>query len=106
MCAECGKDQKYILCFIGASVVRLIAVLFSTFLLLWITSFVDDGIIASEQQSKGLYQKIIVASTIATILLLPLLGHFADKVSSAVIIPIAFILRGLVGYSFIWITNP
>ena len=41
MCSECGKDAKYIVCFLGAAIIRLIAVLFSNFLLLWVTSFVD-----------------------------------------------------------------
>ena len=73
VCSECGKDAKYIVCFIGAAVIRLIAVLFSNFLLLWITSFVDDGKI-NEGESKDLYQQIILIATIATIVLLPLLG--------------------------------
>lgn len=104
--AECRRDPKYVICFLGAAIVRLMAVLFSTFLLLWITSFVDDGIIATEQESKTLYQKVILASTIATIFLLPILGHLGDKVPSAVIIPIAFTLRGLCGLSFMWMNDP
>ena len=51
---ECGKDAKYIVCFFGGSVVRLVAILFSNFLVLWITSFVDDGTI-TEEESKDLY---------------------------------------------------
>ena len=105
MCAECSNDSKYIICFIGAAIIRLIAVLFSNFLLLWITSFVDEGLI-NEGDSKDLYQKIILSATVATILLLPLLGSLADKVPSTVIIPIAFTLRGICGYSFIWMTDP
>lgn len=40
------------LCFIGVTIIRLIGVLFSTFLLLWITSFVDTGILKSEDDAK------------------------------------------------------
>ena len=54
MCAECGKDAKYIVCFFGAAIIRLIAVLFSNFLLLWVTSFVDEGKITNAE-SKDLY---------------------------------------------------
>ena len=43
--AECNRDIKYIVCFMGAAIIRLIAILFSNFLLLWITSFVDEGLI-------------------------------------------------------------
>ena len=102
---ECARDPKYIICFFGAAIIRLIAVLFSNFLLLWITSFVDEGLL-TEQESKGLYQKVIVTSTVATIALLPILGHMGDKIPSTVIVPISFALRGAVGYSFIWLHDP
>ena len=48
MCAECGKDAKYVVCFLGAAIIRLLAILFSNFLLLWIMSFVDDGLITND----------------------------------------------------------
>ena len=54
VCKECAKESKYIICFLGAAIIRLIAVLFSNFLLLWITSFVDQGLI-KEEESKDLY---------------------------------------------------
>ena len=75
-------------------------------MLLWITSFVDDGTITSEEASKTLYQKIVLVSTLASICLLPILGHLGDKVSPAVIIPISFMMRGLCGLPFIWIKDP
>ena len=102
---ECAKDGRYIICFTGAAIIRLISVLFSNFLLLWITSFVDEGLIG-ENQSKGLYQKIMLASTIGTVVLLPIFGHLGDKVPSTVLVPVAFALRGLCGYSFLWLTDP
>lgn len=102
---ECSKDPKYIICFLGAAIIRLIAVLFSNFLLLWITSFVDEGLL-TEQESKGLYQKVILVSTAATIFLLPILGHLGDKIPSPVIVPLAFTLRGVVGYSFMTLDKP
>ena len=102
---ECARDPKYIICFFGAAIIRLIAVLFSNFLLLWITSFVDEGLL-TEQESKGLYQKVILTSTVATIALLPIMGHMGDKIPSTVIVPISFALRGAVGYSFIWLDDP
>ena len=105
MCQECGNDAKYIICFLGAAIIRLIAVLFSNFLVLWIMSFVDDGKI-TQSKSKTLYQAIILTATICTILLLPILGHVADKMRSQIVVPIAFILRGLCGYSFMWINDP
>jgi len=47
--------MKYLVCFLGAALVRLVTILFSTFLILWVTSFVDSGELASEEASKQLY---------------------------------------------------
>ena len=49
------NDAKYFLCFLGAAIIRLVMILYSAFLLLWLTSFVDSGYLANEQASKDLY---------------------------------------------------
>ena len=36
----------------------------------------------------------------------PILGQLGDKVPATILVPIAFILRGATGYSFIWMTDP
>lgn len=43
--AQCKENNKYVVCFWGATIVRLVFVLFSNFMLLWVTSFVDEGLI-------------------------------------------------------------
>ena len=40
------------ICFIGVIIVKLIEVLFSTFVMLWSTSFVDKGVLKSEDEAK------------------------------------------------------
>ena len=42
------NDAKYFLCFLGAAIIRLVMILYSAFLLLWLTSFVDSGYLANE----------------------------------------------------------
>ena len=51
---ESRNDSKYIICFVGGALMRLVSVLFNTFMLLWITSYVDKGVI-EEKESKDLY---------------------------------------------------
>ena len=49
---------------------------------------------------------IVLASMIGTIVLVPVLGWIADKLPSAVIIPIIFTLRAICAISFIWLDDP
>ena len=98
------SDAKYFVSFLGAFVVKLVLILYSTFLLLWITSFVDSGYLESEQKSKDLYSKIMIIAVVATLILLPMLGMAADRLRSTVSIPVSFFCRAICGYCFMFIT--
>lgn len=84
---------------------KLIAVLFSNFLVLWLTSFVDEGLI-TEARSKDLYQRMILTSTVFSVVLAPLFGALGDKLPSKVLIPVAFTIRAFSGYSFLYMAHP
>ena len=76
------------------------------YLLLYITSFVDSGVIPNEQASKDLYQQIMIFSTVLTIVLLPAFGYLGDNLPSKIAIPCAFAIRGTCGYLFMAVENP
>jgi MFS-type transporter involved in bile tolerance (Atg22 family) len=100
------NDVKYPLCFISAMVIRLISVLFSVYMLLWISSFVHTGYLKDENDALKIYRKIIMISMILTGVLLPLIGQLADKTPSRIIIPIAFFVRGVAAFAFLRIETP
>jgi hypothetical protein len=41
-------------CFVGVMIIRLVVILFNTFVMLWITSFVDSGVLSSESEAKDI----------------------------------------------------
>ena len=43
-----ANDSKYIFCFVAVLMTSLVAVLYSIYLILWITSFVITGVLESE----------------------------------------------------------
>ena len=49
------NNNSILLCLFGNLVIRLSVVLSSTFMLLWITSFVDSGIVRSDDDAKTIY---------------------------------------------------
>lgn len=69
-------------------------------MLLWLSSFIDSGYLADEKESLGIYRKIILISMILSGTLLPVIGHLADKISSAIIVPLAFAARCGAAYAF------
>ena len=50
------SDVKFVLCLVGKSITSVILMLFSIFMILWVTSFVDSGVLESEDVSKDLCQ--------------------------------------------------
>ena len=42
---EVKKDAKYALCFAAVTVVKLVQVLYSVYLVLWIADFINEGVL-------------------------------------------------------------
>jgi MFS family permease len=103
---ESLSDWKYPLSYLGAMVNRLVSILFSIYLLLWVTSFVESGIVESEAEAMAIYQKIILISVIGTMLSLPLIGWMADKVPEKLMIPLSFFVRMVTAASFLVLDHP
>ena len=104
---ETSKSHpKYFLCFIGSMVVRLVTVLFSVYLLLWVTSFVDSGVLESEEEAKTVYQQGVLIALLGTLVMLPIAGIAADRIPPKYVIPVAFVLRGICSFTFMGITSP
>lgn len=82
-------------------IIRLITILFSVYMLLWLSSFIDSGYLIDEKESLGIYRKIVLISMILSGTLLPVIGHLADRAPSKIIVPLAFSARGAAAYAFV-----
>ena len=45
---ECRRNIILPVCFMGCFVIKLSLILYNTFILLWLTSFVDSGVLQSD----------------------------------------------------------
>ena len=82
-----------IICIIGAAITRLLAVLFSTYLILWIQKFADEGVLESDNVGKEIYMEIMLISVAFSTILFPLIGYICDSMDPARIVPGAFLMR-------------
>jgi len=94
------SDVKYPLCFMGVMVTKLVTILYSIYLMLWMTSFVETGMIESDERVKTLYSEVLTGAMIGTLFAMPIFGKIADSAPIAVFMPIAFLLRGAIAYQF------
>ena len=79
---------------------RLITVLFSVYLLMWLQSFAKTGVLDSDKQALNIYRRMTIITVCLTLFVLPLAGFTADKAPSAVTVPISCILRGAAAFLF------
>lgn len=100
------SDIKYPVCLLAAMITRLFAILFSVYMLLWVTSFVDSGVLESENEAKAIYTRMVVMSMIFTVCSLPLIGYMSDTAPSHITIPFTFGARALILFGFMSIKRP
>jgi len=84
----------------GACVVRLMAVLFSIYLLLWIQSFAQSGAgtsgsqpVITRMEGKNIYMNIMIISVLISGVVFPVVGILCDHITPKIVIPFAFLFR-------------
>lgn len=96
----------------GAAITRLLAVLFSTYLLLWISMFhggedlTEEQQVAARKQSQDIYIRIMVASALICVVVLPVFGKVCDVFDPRKIMPFAFLTRCATTYLFWLLESP
>ena len=97
---------------LGAAITRLLAVLFSTYLILWINvnMMADDMSEAEKKEkssaAKSIYINIMVASALICVFVLPIIGKVCDVIDPRKIMPFAFMARCGTTYMFWLLTSP
>ena len=90
-------------CLVGASITRLLSVLFSTYLILWIQSFPG---LSQDEQSKNIYFNMMIISVVISSIVLPVLGRYIDNCSAIKLVPWAFLMRAGCMVLFYFVKQP
>ena len=92
---------------LGGTIVRLIAIIFSTYLIIWIQSFVNHKTYPiTVEESKTIYSNIMVIAVLIGAVIFPFVGTICDYYSPKYIIPISFFFRAIVSLMFLAVDNP
>ena len=76
-------------------VTKLVQVLYSVYLVLWITDFVERGVLQDNDEAKTLYKNVMVYAVIATAISVPFIGKMADYLPAPIFVPLSFLIRGV-----------
>lgn len=102
----CMSNIVFPVVLLGSMIGRSLGLLFSTFLALWITSFVDSGYFTNENEAESVIQHTNVVSVIISVGIMMPLGRAADKYPFKFMIPQVFLLLSLATFIFWFIETP
>ena len=100
------SDAKYGFCFFALMVNKLANLLNIMFIILWMTSFVESGVIESDGEVKTIFKNVMTFSMISTALLLPIFGWIVDATPPHIVLPVIFLVRAVIAGQFQLIDDP
>lgn len=93
-------------CFLAKIQSSLIVVLLSVYILLWIDSYVDSGVIASTADAKILLAYYVMMALVVGLICFPFAGILIDNSGPKQVFPIVFFLRIISVWLFTYVQNP
>ena len=81
-------------------------IIFSIYLLIWVTSFVNGGWFETFQDAKLEYKEIMTYALVITLCVTPIAGKMADLIPPYILIPACCIVRGAGSIMFKLIEEP
>ena len=106
LCALCGENFTIPLMLAASTISKLYLLLFSTFWLLFISSFIGTEYVASADQAKIIYSNMMLVSVVLGVLGSPLMGYVVDNYNPKCVIPLAFGIRAAGVGLFMQIKDP
>jgi nitrate/nitrite transporter NarK len=91
---------------IGNAIGKLMAVIFSNYLVLWISTYKHSGYLKSDQEAKEIYINIMLFAVIISSGIFPFVGKLCDSMDPRRIVPVAFICRALLNCYFHYLKTP
>lgn len=90
--------------FAGSMISRLYFVMFSTFWLLYLLSYVPEYY--DKEKAESIYAKVMIVSVIFGLIFAPLWGKLVDTASPRIVIPLAYFTRGISVVFFFFSNDP
>ena len=91
--------------FFASFVTRLYYVMFSTFWILYLTSYVGT-VLEDDEEVTSVYANLMLVSVAFAISLSPVIGIFTDRYSPRITLPVSFLIRAFAIVLFWFIDDP
>mmetsp|Transcript_12524 Transcript_12524/g.16037 ORF Transcript_12524/g.16037 Transcript_12524/m.16037 type:complete len:201 (+) Transcript_12524:943-1545(+) len=103
--AICKQNKLFPVLFFASAVTRLYYCMFSTFWILYLTSYVGTYL-KDDDEVSALYAKLMIVSVVIGLAFSPVVGFISDRTSPLITIPCSFMVRAISIGLFVLIKDP
>ena len=90
----------------GGCLVHFFVYLYGNFLMLWVASFADSGVLEDSDEAEIVYSNIFKMAIPCSVIMILLVGYMVDNYNSNYIVPIGFLGRACFLFCFQFMTDP
>jgi hypothetical protein len=88
------SDVNFFFLFCCGGAINIMLLCFANYLVLWITSYVQSGVVADDAEAKTIYANVVLMIAGFGVLLIPFMGWLSDgKLTPVITIPVMFTCR-------------
>lgn len=87
-------EPRYAITMVGSAISGLAADLINVYFVLWLSRFVNSGVLTSQDQVKSIFESIIMWSGISLACALPLIGWATDRLPPFTVLLVGTVIRG------------
>ena len=99
-------DLHYTVSIWGYAIANIAGDLINTYCVLWLSTFVDSGVLKSQEEAKEIFNSIITISCISLVVFLPIIALLADRLNPIYVVIISYLARGVSLHSIMLIDDP
>ena len=102
---SCKSDPAIVVCLLCSALTKLYSILFSTFWLLFIQSFLGTKI-TTQKDAQQIYTNVMMTSIVVGTCAIHIVGKFSDKCNPQIAMPLSFLARLVTIGLFMQIDDP
>jgi predicted MFS family arabinose efflux permease len=101
-----SRQPRYAVSLLGFAIANIANDLINVYFVLWLSSFVNSGLLENQDQAKTIFETVVMWSGITLVAALPLIGWASDRLPPFTVLVFACTIRGCLLMTMMWIDDP
>lgn len=99
-------ELRYTVSIWGYAIAHIAGDLMNTYFVLWLSTFVNSGILKTQDEAKEIFNSLIMISCISLVVFLPIVALLADRLNPVYVVILSYFARGMSLHGVMLIEDP